>query len=165
MTEPTVNETVNVHAPPGGETAQRLTAPLASRVLKGLGQAENWLQLLRFGLVGVSGYAVNLVVFSIATAAGADHRLAATLAFVVAVTNNFVWNRGWTFPASEVRVHHQALRFLVVSLAGFVVNIAVLEALVVGADMAELPAQAISVAVAMPVNFLGNRQWTFRRDR
>lgn len=165
MTEPTMEETLNVHVPPGGEAAERLTAPLAQRVLRAMGQTENWLELLRFGLVGVSGYVVNLVVFSIATGAGADHRVGATVAFIVAVTNNFIWNRGWTFPASKGRIHHQAIRFLVVSLVGFGVNIGVLEALVVGFDMAELPAQALAVAVAMPVNFLGNRQWTFQRPR
>lgn len=163
MRHATAEQGPEVHPPPGGEAVERIAAPLARRVLSGLGQPENWLQLLRFGLVGISGYAVNLLVFTLAIAAGADHRVAATVAFVVAVTNNFAWNRSWTFPASEGRVHHQALRFLVVSLAGFAVNLAVLEALVVGADLAELPAQALAVAVAMPVNFLGNRQWTFRR--
>lgn len=143
--------------------ATHVPAAFAARFRAGLGEPENWLQLLRFALVGASGYLVNLAVFAVAVhSLGLDHRLAATLAFVVAVTNNFVLNRSWTFPVSERRVHHQALRFLVVSVAGFLVNLGVLEALVVGLDVAELPAQAVAVAVAMPVNFLGNRQWTFR---
>ena len=141
-------------------------APLRTRrtrVREGLLHPENWLQLLRFAIVGASGYLVNLAVFALAVSAGGlDHRLGATIAFLVAVTNNFVLNRSWTFPVSERRVHHQALRFFVVSVAGFVVNIVVLELLVVGAGLPELPSQAIAVAVAMPVNFLGNRQWTFR---
>jgi len=37
----------------------------------------------------------------------------------------------------------------------------VLEALVAGGGIGELPAQAIAVAVAMPFNFLGNKLWTF----
>ena len=151
---------------PHADTAGIAEAPearLAARLRAGLAHPENWLQLLRFALVGATGYLVNLVVFALAVnVGGLDHRVGATLAFVVAVTNNFTLNRSWTFPVSERRVHHQALRFLLVSLAGFVVNLAVLELLVVGAGLADLPAQAIAVAVAMPVNFLGNRQWTFR---
>ena len=143
-------------------TRERREGAFAPRLRAGLGRPENWLQLLRFALVGASGYLVNLAVFALAVhALGADHRVAATLAFVVAVTNNFVLNRSWTFPVSGRRVHRQALRFFVVNVAGFLVNLAVLELLVVGFDVAELPAQAIAVAVAMPVNFLGNRQWTF----
>jgi dolichol-phosphate mannosyltransferase len=136
---------------------------MARRFRTGLGDPANWLQLLRFALVGGTGYLVNLAVFAVAVGpAGAGHRLAATAAFLVAVTNNFVLNRSWTFPMSPRRVHHQAVRFLVVSVAGFLVNLGVLEALVVGAGLPDLPAQALAVAVAMPVNFLGNRQWTFR---
>lgn len=137
---------------------------LTGRVRNGMRHPANWMQLLRFAVVGVSGYAVNLVVFWFAThPGGADHRVAATCAFVVAVSNNFLWNRTWTFRIGHGRVHHQALRFLVVSLGGFLVNLAVLEALVTGAGLPDLPSQALAVAVAMPVNFLGNRLWTFQR--
>ena len=136
--------------------------PLPLRVRRGLRNGQNWLQLLRFAIVGASGYAVNLVVFWLAVhPGGAGHRAGAVLAFVVAVSNNFLWNRSWTFRIGHGRVHHQALRFLVVSLGGFAVNLVVLEALVAGAGLPELAAQAIAVAVAMPVNFLGNRYWTF----
>jgi putative flippase GtrA len=132
------------------------------RVRRGLAHAENWFQLGRFAIVGASGYVVNLLVFWLAVHPGAlDHRIAATLAFLVAVTNNFVWNRSWTFAeGSAARVRHQALRFLVVSAGGFVVNLVVLEVLV-AAGLPELAGQAIAVAVAMPVNFVGNRLWTF----
>ena len=131
------------------------------RVRRGMSHAENWLQLGRFALVGASGYVVNLVVFWLAVHPGAlDHRIAATLAFLVAVTNNFVWNRSWTFGIGSGQVHAQAVRFFVVSGLGFLVNLAVLELLVSG-GMPELAAQAIAVAVAMPVNFVGNRLWTF----
>src|SRR3712207_8911712 len=85
--------------------------PFARRFRDGLLLRENWVQLLRFGLVGASGYLVNLAVFAaVVSGAGLDHRVGATIAFVVAVTNNFVWNRSWTFPVSERRVHHQAIR-------------------------------------------------------
>lgn len=141
-------------------SAVDVTLPV--RMWRGMRDGANWLQLLRFAIVGVSGYGVNLVVFWLAAEqAPAGHRIAATAAFLVAVSNNFFWNRSWTFGMSGGRVHHQAFRFLVVSLAGFVVNLLVLEALVVGAGLPEIVSQAIAVAVAMPVNFIGNRLWTF----
>lgn len=131
------------------------------RVRRGMAEPENWKQLARFAAVGGSGYVVNLVVFWLAVhPAGLDHRLGATLAFLVAVTNNFVWNRMWTFAGSSDRVHRQATRFLAVSVAGFLVNLGLLEALI-AAGVPELGAQAVAVAIAMPVNFVGNRLWTF----
>jgi len=137
---------------------------VAGRVRKGTLKSENWVQLAKFAAVGASGYIVNLAVFA-ALSGGADlhHIPAAIGAFGVAVTNNFAWNRIWTFRAEAPGGHagHQGARFLCVSIVGLAVNLAVLEALVSSAGLADLAAQAIAVAVAMPVNFIGNKLWTF----
>ncbi len=122
----------------------------------------SWLELLKFGIVGGSGYLINLAVFAI-LAGGLDvhHMIAAVAAFCVAVTSNFLWNRYWTFGAGDEPPGFQAARFFAVSLASLGLNLVVLEALVASGTVAELPAQAIAVAVAMPFNFLGNKLWTF----
>jgi putative flippase GtrA len=124
-------------------------------------QRENWYELVRFGLVGASGYVVNLAVFT-ALVAGLDvhHLLAATGAFLVAVANNFWWNRHWTFAAGDGHAGFQAARFLLVSLGAFGLNLLLLE-LLVSAGLAEVPSQAIAVLCATPANFLGNKLWTF----
>jgi putative flippase GtrA len=132
------------------------------RVRVGVRQRQNWLQLARFTAVGASGYAVNLATFTLCVhGAGLDYRLAAVVAFVVAVANNFWWNRHWTFDAKGGHAGQQAARFLVVSLAAFVVNFILLQLLVDTAGMKEVVAQAIAVAAATPCNFLGNKLWTF----
>ena len=125
-------------------------------------EPANWAQLLRFSLVGGSGYVVNLAVFAaLVDLAGVQHIAAAVVAFCVAVTNNFVWNRHLTFDAREGAAGLQAPRFLTVSVASLMLNLGALELLVGEAGMAQIPAQAISVAFATPFNFLGNRLWTF----
>ena len=75
--------------------------------------------------------------------------------------NNFAWNRHWTFSAHDGHAGFQAARFFVVSLAGLGFNLVLLELLVGPAGMPELPAQAIAVALTMPLNFVGNKLWTF----
>ncbi len=133
-----------------------------SRVRAGLRRRHNWVQLMKFCAVGGSGYVVNLAVFALAFEAGGLHHLvAATMAFAVAVTNNFWWNRHWTFGARKGHAGFQAPRFLTVSLAAFVFAAAVLELLVSAAGMPEIAAQAISIAAAMPLNFIGNKMWSF----
>ena len=122
---------------------------------------ESWLQLLKFGVVGGSGYLINLGVFAFLSGnLGVYHAVAAIGAFCVAVTSNFLWNRYWTFGPGEGLAHLQAARFLAVSVGCLVVNLVVLE-LLVRSGMGELAAQAIAVAVAMPFNFIGNKLWTF----
>src|SRR5271166_4646079 len=121
-----------------------------ARLLHGMRKPANWLQLVRFGLVGGVGFVVNLVVYAICVhSIGLDYRLAAVLAWLVAVINNFVLNRHWTFDAGEGRASFQAARFLVVSLAALVFSLLLLTLFVEVAGLAKLPAQALAVIGAM----------------
>jgi len=142
------------------------------RIGRGTRKRGNWVQLFQFGLVGLSGYVVNLTVFAILTGAGLFFRdgsdglgvhyiPAAVIAFCVAVTNNFLWNRLWTFDARHGHAGFQAARFFTVSVLALGINLIALELLAGVAEVEELPAQAIAVAIAMPFNFVGNKIWTF----
>jgi dolichol-phosphate mannosyltransferase len=132
------------------------------RVRAGVRHARNWWQLARFTAVGASGYVVNLATFAVCVhALNLDFRIAAVIAFLIAVTNNFWWNRHWTFEARAGHAGQQAARFLAVSVAAFAVNFVLLEILVSVAGLKEVVAQAIAVAAATPCNFLGNKLWTF----
>lgn len=134
----------------------------ADRIGAAARRPASWWQLLKFGIVGGSGYLINLAVFALLVGALDVHHLAAAIgAFCVAVTSNFLWNRYWTFDPGEGPAHFQAARFFAVSLAALGLNLVVLELLLAGGGIGELTAQAIAVAVAMPFNFLGNKLWTF----
>jgi len=135
---------------------------LAYRIGAAARRPASWWQLVKFGLVGGSGYLINLAVFAVlAETLGVHHVLAAVGAFAVAVTNNFLLNRHWTFAAGDGHAGFQAMRFFAVSIAALTINLIALEALVTQASLGDLAAQAIAVAIAMPFNFLGNKLWTF----
>jgi putative flippase GtrA len=135
------------------------------RLLHGMRKPANWLQLVRFGLVGGAGFVVNVAVYALLVhGAGFEYRVASVAAWLVAVLNNFVLNRHWTFDAREGRAHHQAMRFLLVSLAAEVVSLLLLTLFVEAAHLAKVPAQALAVAASMPFNFIGNKLWTFRSE-
>jgi putative flippase GtrA len=134
----------------------------AVRLRAGLRRSHNWVQFVKFCAVGSSGYVVNLSVFA-AAVHGLDlhHLVGATLAFMVAVTNNFFWNRHWTFRAREGHAGFQAARFFTVSVVAFLFAAAVLELLVSVLGVREVPAQALSIIAATPLNFIGNKMWSF----
>jgi putative flippase GtrA len=135
---------------------------LAVRLGAAARSRESWIQLLKFGVVGGSGYLINLGVFAFLSGnLGVYHAVAAVGAFCVAVTSNFLWNRYWTFGPGDGEAHLQAARFLAVSLGSLAINLVGLELLVRSSGMSELAAQAIAVAVAMPFNFIFNKLWTF----
>ena len=142
--------------------ALRASGALA-RTRGALSRTHNWLQLARFCAVGASGYVVNLVVFTLLLhGAGVHYLLAATLSFLVAVTNNYTWNRLWTFRGQRGHVGYQGLRFLVVSTLSLCANL-VLLALLVRLGLAEVLAQAIAIVLVTPLNFVGNKLWSFGR--
>jgi putative flippase GtrA len=133
------------------------------RVRSGLRKPHNWVQLIKFCAVGGSGYVVNLSVFALCVEViGLHHLVGATAAFVVAVMNNFWWNRHWTFRAGQGHAGFQAARFFIVSVAAFLFAATVLELLVSVAELPELPSQAIAIVAATPLNFIGNKMWSFR---
>ena len=133
------------------------------RLLHGMRKPANWLQLVRFGIVGGSGFVVNIAVYALCVhALGIDYQVSSVLAWLVAVLNNFVLNRHWTFDAGDGRAHAQAIRFFLVSLLAEAFSLALLTLLVQSAGFAKVPAQALAVAASMPLNFIGNKLWSFR---
>ena len=136
------------------------------RVLDGLRHRPNWWQLGRFLTVGASGFVINIVVYGVLVhPLSTPYVAAAIISNVVALSSNFVLNRQWTFAATHGRRWLQAPRFAIVSAGGFALNLLVLQICVEALGVPKLPAEVIASAIAAPVNFLGSRQWAFRRRR
>ena len=135
----------------------------AARVREALRRRKNWVQLVKFGVVGASGYVVNLAAYALLLKeAGLDYVAAATGSFLLAASWNYWWNRTWTFRAQRDNLVVQGMRFFIVSATVYGANIGVLAALV-SSGLGKIVAQAIAIVVVTPLNFLGNKLWSFRR--
>jgi putative flippase GtrA len=145
------------------DDAAAVALPLHRRVRHGMRHPANWFQLVRFAAVGGSGYAVNLVVYTAALHLGIDYKVAGVLAFLVAVGNNFWWNRHWTFEdARDGHAGFQAARFFTVSAVAFLFSYGALLLLVEDAHLSKVLAQAVAIVTATPLSFLGQKLWSFR---
>jgi dolichol-phosphate mannosyltransferase len=135
-----------------------------SRAVAALSRPHNWVQLAKFCAVGASGYAVNLAVYTaLLRGAGVHYLPAAVCSFLVAVTNNYLWNRLWTFRHQRGHVAYQGLRFLVVSVLALGANLLVLD-LLVALGVGKIVGQAIAIVVVTPLNFVGNKLWSFKKS-
>ena len=139
-------------------------ATAASRGRWGLAlrRPANWVQLAKFGAVGASGYVVNLAVYSTLVLVGVPYLLAAVCSFTVAVTNNYTWNRAWTFRNQRGHLFQQGFRFLLVSLVALGGNLLFLRILV-ALGLGKIGAQAVAIILVMPWNFVANKLWSFGR--
>jgi dolichol-phosphate mannosyltransferase len=137
--------------------------PPRGRAGRAIRARHNWLE---FTIVGGTGYVVNLVVFSVLLDAGFHYVPAAIGSFVVAVTNNYTWNRLWTFRHHTGGVAYQGPRFVVVSLIALGANLLLLTGLIsLGLHDRPRLAQAIAIVLVTPLNFLGNKLWSFSSTR
>jgi putative flippase GtrA len=134
-----------------------------ARMHAALRRRANWEQLLKFCVVGATGYVVNLGVYTLLLKNFDIHYIpAAICSFLVAVTSNYTWNRLWTFRAERGHYGIQGIRFLVVSTLALGANLVVLQ-LFVDAGLDKVAAQAIAIVFVTPVNFVGNKLWSFSR--
>ncbi|HET8555722.1 MAG TPA: GtrA family protein [Gaiellaceae bacterium] len=128
-----------------------------------LGSVRNWQELGKFCVVGAVGYLVNLAVYDAILHQHVHYLVAATCSFLVAVTSNYTWNRVWTFREHRGHVGIQGMRFFIVSLAALGANLVVLHLLIAYGNLGKLPAQAAAIVLVTPLNFVGNKLWSFRR--
>jgi len=139
--------------------------PFHHRVRAGVSSSENWLQLIRFGVVGCSGYIVNTVSFWLCLhAVGLDYKIALPIAYLAGVVNNFTWNSRWTF--THERESHpavQGMKFLVVSTVAFGFDYVLVVAGVHWTSIDKVVLNAIANILVIPVNFLGQKLWSFKK--
>ena len=145
--------------PSNGEAATA-RAPSPGRWSVALRRSGNWVQLGKFCAVGASGYVVNLAVYSALVVSDVDFRVAAVCSFLVAVTNNYAWNRLWTFRRQRGHLVYQGFRFLAVSTVALAANLAFLQVLV-AVGLEKIPAQAVAIVLVTPWNFAVNKLWSF----
>lgn len=121
------------------------------------------LLLLKFGLVGASGVAVDFGITWLLKEKVKMHKYAAnSLGFMCAASNNFIWNRLWTFQSNDPDIAQQYLVFILVSLGGLAFNNA---ALWFFHDKRKMPfyvSKILAVLVAMFWNFFGYKFLAFR---
>ena len=156
MTGPAVRGTLSA-----ASCASLAPVSVSSRTTAALRRRANWVQLAQFGAVGVTGYVINLLVFSALLGWGAH--IAAAISFVVAAASNYWWNRHWTFARQQGNFGAQGARFLVVSLLAFAVNQLWLVLFIDVLDWRKVLSQAIAIILVTPLNFLGNKLWSFRK--
>ncbi len=127
-------------------------------------------RFFKFLVVGGLGFVVDTGVLSLLVLAfSVDRVIAKGVAFSLAVVNNFIWNRFWTYPESRSKsALAQVAQFALVSLVGLGINLIVFgwanrTALHwVSSLLALYVAQATAVGVALFWNYAANRLVTYR---
>ncbi|WP_030788022.1 GtrA family protein [Streptomyces sp. NRRL S-920] len=127
------------------------------------------LELVKFGLVGGSGVAVNLVVFNLLLLGLGSRPMTATvLASCVAMGTNYLGFRFFAYRDRASRTKRQIALFFVFSGIGVAMESVLFYAAYHGADMSgplgSNIAKALSIVLASAFRFLVYRTWVFQHD-
>ncbi len=143
---------------------------------------KNIKQIIQFAIVGVIGTIINLFVLYLLTVRfNVYYLISASFAFLIALTNNFILNKIWTFKEKfqEETMNKYAI-YTVISLIALGINLLVLYILVEYIDLwsifhpilslnliSSFPirlmlSQIVAILFGFAINFLGNRLYTFR---
>jgi putative flippase GtrA len=119
-------------------------------------------QASKYLTVGVIGTLINLVVLYVSVEFFHLHYLfGACLGFVLAISNNFYFNKKWTFHNHSNHYLKQYEKYFLVSLACAGLGLGILFVLVEFFNFWYILAQIIGIILAGIVSFLSNKCWSF----
>ena len=133
----------------------------------------------KFAVVGLSGLVIDVTVLNLLKFSGVSTPVAVAVGFLVAVLNNFYWNRRWVYPETRaVKKRHQLPLFMMVNSFGLLINEAifyffevpfasVFRDLLVGNEAVAATlglnfTKGVGAVIVMVWNFAVNRLVTFR---
>jgi len=114
---------------------------------------------LKFGSVGALGTVTNLTIYSSLIFMNINYNIASISAFLVAVTQNFMLNKRWTFSDYDKGIENRFIKYLILNFLSFLLNLAILNLIIhyFGTDkLIQILAQISGIAGAMVTNFTGS---------
>lgn len=121
------------------------------------------MRFVRFGIVGCSG---TLVDFGVTWLCKEKLRwnkyLSNSIGFILAATNNYVWNRLWTFESESEAVVREYLSFVVIATIGLALNNLIVYLLHERLHLHFYLSKLIAVGCVTLWNFSMNYVFTFR---
>ena len=124
-------------------------------------RSQGFIQLVRFGVVGVSAMAVHWLVVRLLVPAGLAPLIANVLGFAISFNVSYFGHRSWTF-ATEAGHGSTFWRFLSVALTSFALNEAMYFLLLRFTGLNYQVALGIVLVAVAALTFVLSKTWAFR---
>lgn len=125
-------------------------------------------KIVKFGSVGALGSVTNITIFSALTFLNINYNIVSVAAFLVALTQNYLLNKKWTFKEHNTRIKKKFIKYFILNFMSFLINLAVLNIIVLsfGDDkLTTILAQIIGIGVGMGLNFIGSYLVIFAKSK
>jgi len=120
-------------------------------------------RFVRFGIVGVGGMVVDFgVTWLCKEKLRWNKYISNSLGFILAATNNFIWNRLWTFESQNDAVIREYTSFVLIALVGLGLNNLIIYLLHERLHIHFYLSKLIAIGCVTIWNFTMNYVFTFR---
>lgn len=121
------------------------------------------MRFIRFGIVGCSGMMVDFGVTWLCKEKFRWNKyLSNSLGFVLAATNNYIWNRLWTFQSQSEAVAREYVSFVIIAIIGLGINNTIIYLLHERLHLNFYLSKLIAIGCVTLWNFTMNYVFTFR---
>ena len=121
------------------------------------------MRFIRFGIVGASGLIVDFgVTWLCKEKLRWNKYVSNSLGFILAASNNYFWNRLWTFHSESVEIVREYSTFVLIALVGLGLNNLIIWLLHEKAQLNFYLSKLIAIGCVMIWNFSMNYVFTFR---
>lgn len=125
---------------------------------------NEFISLIKFGIVGVSNTLVNWIIFFILNHIGVYYITANVIAYLIATANSYFWNSKWVFKFKKEENLKAPLRFILLNLIGLILNSTILYLLVDLLHFSRMISLIIATGIVMIVNYFINKIWVFKEN-
>jgi putative flippase GtrA len=129
---------------------------------------EKWnstLQFVKFGLVGVLNNIICYITYLLLLYLGVHYSLANIVGFSVSVLNSYYWNNKYVFISEGKRVWWKTFTKTYISYAGtgIILNNVLLYIWIDIFGISSLIAPLINLVIVIPINFIVNKKWAYKK--
>jgi dolichol-phosphate mannosyltransferase len=122
-------------------------------------------EFFKFCVVGGIGTLINIsILYLLTEKIKVYYIISAIFSFVIAMSSNFLLNKIWTFKEGvKSGIRKKYFQFFLVSLSALFVNLLFLYFFTEILGIYYLISQILAIGLALIINFLGNKIWTFSK--
>lgn len=124
---------------------------------------KNLIQIIKFGLVGLSNTVISLLIYYVLIWGGINYLLSTITGYLLSSVWGYFLNKIWVFKAKKQRAFGKSLtRYYIVYSVSLILSIALAYFWVDLLGITKYISPILSMCITIPFNFVLNKYWVYQ---
>lgn len=120
------------------------------------------IQLIKFGIVGVSNTLISLIVYYILIFVGVNYLVANITGYIISSIWGYLLNKIWVFKENRCDTKSSMLKYYLIYSSSLLINLLCMYILVDKLNISEIVSPILTLCITIPYNFILNKAWAFK---